>query len=206
MTVRDNWAINIDELDMYQPLSANQVLDIMLRGFMEDLIKWYPLDKLFLAKEINEFKDMKCHSREAKGQLEKFIYKLRGWEKEYPFEEATSLLTGFYFTQKYYYPSQRLYMIHLDNIHNENISARISSSHSHSKHGDKIYIDRLINAYKQYKSHKPSALKYEPPFNYRSKLETKIDIEKYPHLITLSHLLGQDSLIQEVPDNMPTLE
>ncbi len=155
------------------------ILDLMLKGFMEDELKWFPLGKAAALDELDSIKsrvNRKSYPyKRSKRQSIRKYNRLKKWKKEYPFHRSKSLYTTF--IAKYYWEVRRFHV----QFNTDKLRLRITFTNGY-------YLPEKVHSF------------FTHPDRY-----LEITDEDYPSLVTLLYLVAETSLVQNTRD-IPMLE
>jgi hypothetical protein len=181
-----------DEMPM---LSKEQIMDTLMKGVMEDRIRWFPLDKLKVDEEMSELKNMKWNNRKTKREMRRLKKRLVKLKDFYPLRRTSKLLTIFSIKDDFNYLTANRKKIIIVQF-NEPTTERASA-----------IIWRKDSMHFPWKTRTDSGIiSYAIKEVIHNQAGVVINSETYPFLVTLTMMLDQDMILQDFPTTIPHLE
>jgi hypothetical protein len=169
------------------------VLDLMLKAFMEDELKWYPVEKDDAVAELNaaikRVNDKLWGNRQLKRQVQRQRKRLNNWNKEFPLHRIKRFYTIFSVASRSSWNNSYHVMFDITNAP-EKLECYVVSCRTKKITSSSItkFFDDAIS--------KQWIRGFRPSGHEVSKLNDDI----YPGLITMHCLICKDSVVQNLED------
>jgi hypothetical protein len=179
-------AVIFEEMMSNKKKRIIDLLNLMLQAFMEDELKWYPMEK---AEALEELEGLKKRvkgkwwsNRKMKKEVNRKLKRLERWRELYPLHRADKLYTTL--TIKWSNWEKNTYHVQFDVSNVEHLSCKIVAVAPWA-------AETPIGDY--FKSYTSGSLTHD-----------RVTDEEYPDLVTLLYLIHDDSVVQKI-ENIPSV-